>query len=82
MSLVVFSRHAQRRMKLYNISPQDVIQIVDEFFSASIEKSGRYETLSDLHREKHRHPLKVVFEKVDDKIIIVTVYPLKKGRLL
>jgi hypothetical protein len=81
MPPVVFSRHAQRRMKLYKISPQDVNQIVGEFHSAASEKSGRYEILSDLHHEIYRHPLKVVFIEADDKIIIITVYPLKKGRL-
>jgi len=75
---IKFSRHAKRRMKLYGISKEDVLNVL---------RNGRKETSEDgkrffLHdiNEKFKYPIKVITAQSDKMLVIVSAYPLKKRR--
>jgi hypothetical protein len=71
---IVFSRHAKRRMSLYDIPEAAVLAILqnNDQPDDSREIIGMVEGF-DL-------PVKVVFTKENDYYIVVTAYPLKRGR--
>ena len=72
--IIKFSRHAKRRAKLYNISEDLVINILE-----NVELSeGEHEIIRDV--EGFKYPLKIVVKVENDSAIVVTNYPLKKGR--
>ncbi|MCK4619339.1 MAG: DUF4258 domain-containing protein [Desulfobacterales bacterium] len=75
---IKFSRHSKRRMKLYGISEEDVLNVL---------RNGRKETSGDgkiffLHdiNEKFKYPIKVITVQGDKAFVIVSAYPLKKRR--
>ncbi len=75
---IKFSRHAKRRMKLYGISEEDVLNVLT---------NGRKETSEDgkiffFHNinEKFKYPVKVITAQGDKTLVIVRAYPLKKRR--
>lgn len=73
--VIKFSRHAKRRAKLYNISEDIVINILE-----NLELSeGEHEIIRDLSGFKY--PLKIVVKVEGDIMTVVTNYPLKKGRI-
>ncbi|MBN1639503.1 MAG: DUF4258 domain-containing protein [Ignavibacteriales bacterium] len=72
--VIKFSRHAKRRAKLYNISEDIVINILE-----NLELSeGEHEIIRDVSGFKY--PLKIVVTVENDIATVVTNYPLKKGR--
>ena len=78
ISNIRFSRHAKRRMKLYGISEEDVLNVL---------RSGKRELSEDgkiLFREpvngKFKYPLKVIAAHSDKGLVIVSAYPFKKRR--
>jgi len=73
MKEVRFSRHARRRMKLYNISENIVI----EFISESISTIGRHVLVRKV--AEHALPIKIVVEAKVNEIVVITAYPLKRG---
>jgi hypothetical protein len=75
---IKFSRHSKRRMKLYGISEEDVLNVL---------RNSRKETSGDgkiffLHdiNEKFKYPIKVITVQGDKAFVIVSAYPLKKRR--
>jgi len=75
---IKFSRHAKRRMKLYGISEEDVLNVL---------RNGRKEPSEDerkvfLHdiNEKFKYPVKIITTQSDKALVIVSAYPLKKRR--
>jgi len=75
---IKFSRHAKRRMKLYGISEEDVLNVL---------RNGRKEPSEDekivfLHdiSKKFKYPVKVIMAQGDKAPVIVSAYPLKKRR--
>jgi len=75
---IKFSRHAKRRMKLYGISEEDVLNVL---------RNGRKETSGDgkiffLHdiNENFKYSVKVITVQGDKVLVIVSAYPLKKRR--
>jgi hypothetical protein len=75
---IKFSRHSKRRMRLYGISEEDVLNVL---------RNGRKETSGDgkiffLHdiNEKFKYPIKVITVQGDKAFVIVSAYPLKKRR--
>ena len=69
---------AKRRMKLYGISEEDVLNVL---------RNGRKETSGDgkiffLHdiNENFKYPVKVITVQGDKALVIVSAYPLKKRR--
>jgi hypothetical protein len=75
---IYFSRHAKRRMKLYDLSKEDVSFII-KFEDPKLNfPEGKYEITSQTKFSRHRYPIKVVFSCESNRIIIVTAHPVKK----
>lgn len=72
---IKFSRHARRRMQLYKILQEDVINTIKAFMANNRSVSGKKEIVNK------ELSLKIVFSVERDKIVIITAYPLKKGRI-
>ena len=72
---LVFTRHARRRMQLYNI-PQYVISnlLEEEIILGQLGKQVIVKSVKGT-----QYPIKIVFEVREKDIIIITVYPLKRG---
>jgi hypothetical protein len=71
---IKFSRHAKRRGKLYNISNELVIKILEEKqlqqgYNEIIENVGGF-----------KYPIKIVVDVQEDLITVITNYPLKTRR--
>jgi len=72
--IIKFSRHAKRRAKLYNISEDIIINILENLEL----NEGEHEIIRDVSGFKY--PLKIVVKVESDIVTVVTNYPLKKGR--
>ena len=72
--VIKFSRHAKRRAKLYNISEDIIINILENLKLSE----GEHEIIRDV--EGFKYPLKIVVKVESDIVTVVTNYPLKKGR--
>lgn len=70
---IKFSRHAQRRAKLYDISNS----IVTGILTGMNLGRGEHEIIKDV--PGFNYPLKIVVSVAGDKITVITNYPLKKG---
>ena len=75
---IKFSRHAKRRMNLYDISEDVVSGIVNRRIMASELRIGKYEVVEKID-DKPVYPIKVVFSLEKHQIIVITAYPLKRG---
>ncbi|HHT9105351.1 MAG TPA: hypothetical protein ACFYD7_05690 [Candidatus Wujingus californicus] len=71
---IKLSRHAKRRAKLYKIPESVIIKILE---GKELSK-GTHEIIENAVGFKY--PLKIVITLEDDIIIVITNYPLKKGR--
>ena len=69
---IKFSRHAKRRMKLYNIS-----EVIIQNLLVEADQDNKHEIVRDVPGFKY--PIKVVFEKKVNLISVITVYPLKRA---
>ena len=71
------SRHARNNMRLYNISEKDILNAID-----SPDVSGRegqkVVAVKKFQDKFSGFPLKVVYEKIGNKLFIITAYPIKK----
>jgi len=70
----VVSRHAKRRLKLYNIDVRTVESIVSE----STRSAGKHEVVRDV--PGFTYPIKVVYIMKDDEATLVTAFPLKRRK--
>jgi hypothetical protein len=62
-------------MQLYKILQEDVINTIKAFMANNRSVSGKKEIVN-------KEPsLKIVFSVERDKIVVITAYPLKKGRI-
>lgn len=71
---IIFSRHARRRMKLYNITESVIQYIVQE--ATTEGKQERIKKITDF-----KLPIKVVFDRQPQETVIITAYLLKKEKL-
>jgi len=72
--IIKLSRHAKRRAKLYNISEDIIINILE-----NLELSeGEHEIIRDV--SGFNYPLKIVVKVESNIMTVVTNYPLKKGK--
>ena len=71
-----FSRHAKRRMNLYDLKEDDILSIVTES-KPEWEIGERFIIIDDSMKE-YELPIKVVGVRQEECIMIVTVYPLKQ----
>ncbi len=71
---IIFSRHAKRRAKLYNISESTVADILTGMNLGD----GEHEIIRNVSGFKY--PLKIVVSVEGTTLTVITNYPLKKGR--
>jgi len=69
---IKISRHAKRRLKLYELDESEVIRIIKSN-AESTKITGERQVII-------KGRLKIVFIKEDDIITLITAYPLKKER--
>ena len=74
-----YSRHAKRRMALYALSEEDVGCVVREGKREDLAQPGRMSFTSHL-AARSKYPIKVVGLEQEEDLLIITAYPLKKGR--
>jgi hypothetical protein len=70
---IKFSRHAKRRAQLYKISETVVIELIKN----ETLVNGKNIIIKKI--DAFKYPLKIVIE-VEKEIIVITNYPLKKGK--
>ena len=74
-----YSRHAKRRMALYALSEEDIAYVVGEGKREDLAQPGRMSFTSYL-AARSQYPIKVVGLEHGKDLLIITAYPLKKGR--
>ncbi len=72
MAQVRFSRHARRRMKLYDINEEAVTKLLP-----LADEPGRQSVTR--HLPGRRLPIKVVYEVKTEETVVITAYPVKKA---
>jgi hypothetical protein len=73
---IVFSRHALRRIKLYGLNEINLRTIIQNL---TVIHNGYNEIVQPVNENKY--PIKIVFKIETDYIVVVTAYPLKRGRI-
>lgn len=73
--VIKFSRHAERRAKLYKIPKARVEKILTTLKLTD----GEYEFIRNVSGFKY--PIKIVVAVENDIMTVITNYPLKKGRI-
>ena len=76
MNKITFSRHAKRRLQLYEISEEDIVNIMGNVLNKS---NGQYEIVDSKFTNKYKYPLKIIYAIKNHSVTIITAYPLKKG---
>lgn len=76
--VIRFSRHAKRRMALYEIDEREVSLAIEKG-ERQVLPDGKLCFISKIG-DKYKYPLKVVAVEKPDSLTIVTAYPLKKAR--
>jgi len=74
-----FSRHAKDNMRLYGIAREEVRKAINSPDSISSEVK-RQVVMKRFPGRFSGYPLKVVFARDNDNILVVTSYPLKSAR--
>ncbi|HSB07111.1 MAG TPA: DUF4258 domain-containing protein [Thermodesulfobacteriota bacterium] len=71
------SRHAKNNMRLYKVSERDILEAIE---AADVEdKEGdKLVVLKKFRRKYSGYPLKVIYERTENQLFIITAYPLKK----
>ena len=77
---ITFSRHALRRMQLYKVEESDVVETINSTIAEEQVSGKKREIVNKELAKKYRFPLKVIFAQENDKILVITVYPLRKER--
>ena len=72
------SRHARNNMRFYDIMEADLTSAIEAHDHIEVAE-GKMTVLKMFPGKFSGYPLKVVFQKVENEIIIVTAYPLKKA---
>ena len=73
-----FSRHAKRRMELYGITETEVKSAIDRGKKEALQ-SGKTNITYDVGG-KFRYPIKIIGIQEGDSFLVVTAYPLKRGK--
>ena len=71
---IIFSRHAKRRMLLYNIDESDVVETIRNS-DLAIEGQNKIEVVNKEMADKYGYPLKVVFTRKNDDVIVISAFP-------
>jgi hypothetical protein len=78
MFKIKFSRHAKRRLNLYDISQETILGIIECHIKYAKPKDGKHDVV-DEGVIKYGYPLKAVYSLEGDEITVITAYPIKKG---
>jgi len=78
--MLKYSRHAKRRMALYGISKEDVAWVAREGKREHLAEVGRVSFTRRL-AAKFKYPIKVVGLEQGSDLLIITAYPLKRGKV-
>lgn len=71
------SRHARNNIKLYEIEEDDIRKTIE--IPDMIDKEGlKTITIKKFSGKYFGYPLKVVYEKREDELFVITTYPLKE----
>ena len=76
---VTYSRHARGRMKLYDISEEDVEEVLAKPDIGPETEEDRFIAVRKLKGKFKEMPLKVVYVIEESKIVVISAYPLKKS---
>ena len=68
----IVSRHAQRRMKLYNID----VTAIENMVNAADQEPGQHEIVDSL--VGYAYPIKVVYVVEGGDLTLITAFPLKR----
>lgn len=71
------SRHARNNMRLYKISERDILSAI-ESPDVSAKEGKKMVAMKKFEDKFSGFPLKVIYEKAEKEIFIITAYPLKK----
>ena len=74
MMQIHFSRHAKRRVRLYNIAESKIVDVLNDRELSQ----GEHEIIEKIAGIEYM--VKIVVRVEDDIITVITSYPLKKGR--
>ena len=77
---IYFSRHAQRRLKLYAIDADDVVSSIHSWFGKQSIIQNRNSIIVNELENKYQFPLKIIFAFEGSTVTVITAYPLKKGK--
>jgi len=75
-----YSRHAKRRMALYDICEEDVGLVVREGEREDLPEPGRVSFKLHL-ASGFKYPIKVVALEQGKDLLVITAYPLKRERI-
>jgi hypothetical protein len=73
---IKFSRHAKRRIKLYEIDYETINNIITK---GIIKDLGSKRFSAILEVKKFKYPIKIVYIKEENEITIITCYPIKRS---
>ena len=76
--MINFSRHAKRRMMLYDITEEDV-KFVVESGKREISSDGKLNIIQEIEG-RYKYPIKIIGIEKKESLLILTAYPLKKRR--
>lgn len=78
---IKFSRHAKRRMQLYKIDEDDVRRTIESAKMSKGLRTGKHEEVNHDLKDKYGYPLKVVFLVENERVMVLTAYPLRRGKV-
>ena len=79
MDVIKYTRHAKRRMKLYNISIMDVENALNNFDEAFTTQDDTHIILKRFGERFKGMIIKIIYLIENNKKIILSAYPLKKS---
>lgn len=74
---IYLTRHSKRRAKLYKISIEDILAIINKYDLSSYPLDSVINIIDSEYIEKYKYPIKIVLKKELLKLIIFTVFPYK-----
>lgn len=74
---MILSRHAKSNMKLYGIHADEILKVIQSPDFTDREGSKTI-AVKKIPNKFSNYPLKVVYEKIEKEVFIITAYPLKK----
>ena len=76
---IIYTRHARRRMKLYEIAIDDVEEVIKSPDSEHRMERNRYIALHIIGSKFKGMPLKVIYMLENVNLVVLSAYPLKKS---